>query len=189
MATKQTLRQKKYDKANTKQYLLKMNLKHDSDIIEKLSQVDSMQGYIKQLIREDIARTHLGSVPGSVPETMPVPVPVPVSAPKNSNEGNEKAMTKKYIIESAPKTIAEENSESAIREAIDSFIPSSFADDSIFGDMSPAEFADDIAQIKNCEQCLVEWYDEAGKDRPGTAEDLALAYQLLTALYLKVNEE
>ena len=38
-----------------------MNLVYDADIIEKLSSVPNVQGYIKQLIREDIART--GFVP------------------------------------------------------------------------------------------------------------------------------
>lgn len=63
MATKATVRQNRYDKAHTRQYLLKMHLENDADIIEKLSSVPSMQGYIKQLIRDDISRT------GSAPET------------------------------------------------------------------------------------------------------------------------
>ncbi len=44
----------KYDKANTKSVQLKLNLKTDADIIEKLDQVPSKMGYIKKLIREDI---------------------------------------------------------------------------------------------------------------------------------------
>ena len=47
-------RQRKYDKANTKPYALKLNLKTDADIIKKLSEVDSIQGYIKELIRKDL---------------------------------------------------------------------------------------------------------------------------------------
>lgn len=61
--------QSKYDKVHCKSYALKLNLVTDSDIIEKLSSVESVQGYIKQAIRADIART--GSVPEnstSVPE-------------------------------------------------------------------------------------------------------------------------
>jgi hypothetical protein len=44
----------KYDKANTKQVVLKLNLKTDNDIISKLGSVDNKQGYIKHLIRKDI---------------------------------------------------------------------------------------------------------------------------------------
>ena len=44
----------KYDAANTKQVHLKLNLTTDKDIIEKLGQVDNVQGYIKDLIRKDI---------------------------------------------------------------------------------------------------------------------------------------
>ena len=44
----------KYDAANTKQIHLKLNLKTDADILEHLAGVESVQGYIKQLIRADI---------------------------------------------------------------------------------------------------------------------------------------
>ena len=56
MATKEAhaLAVRKYDSKNTKQYHLKLNLGTDADIIAKLDSVDSMQGYIKRLIREDI---------------------------------------------------------------------------------------------------------------------------------------
>ena len=47
-------RQARYDGANTKQIHLKLNLKTDADILEKLEQVESIQGYIKGLIRSDI---------------------------------------------------------------------------------------------------------------------------------------
>ena len=46
----------KYDAKNTKQYHLKLNLNTDADIIEWLNQQPSVQGYIKQLIREDMWR-------------------------------------------------------------------------------------------------------------------------------------
>ena len=62
MATKATIRQMRYDKTHTKTYCIKMNLVNDADIIEKLSSVPSMQGYIKQLIRQDLT----GSVPVSM---------------------------------------------------------------------------------------------------------------------------
>ena len=44
----------KYDKANTTQVILKLNKKTDADIIEALKSVGSKQGYIKELIRENI---------------------------------------------------------------------------------------------------------------------------------------
>lgn len=46
---------KKYQKANTKMFTLRLNLNTDMDIIEKLEQDSNKQGYIKQLIRTDIA--------------------------------------------------------------------------------------------------------------------------------------
>ena len=55
MATKATLRAiRKYDDANTKKVMLKLNLKTDDDIIKKLEHVGNKQGYIKDLIRRDI---------------------------------------------------------------------------------------------------------------------------------------
>ena len=47
---------RKYDEANTRQYHLKLNLKTDADIIERLKQQKSAQGYIKRLIREDMKK-------------------------------------------------------------------------------------------------------------------------------------
>jgi hypothetical protein len=46
--------QAKYDKANTKMIQMKLNLKTDADILEKLASVGNKQGYIKALIRADI---------------------------------------------------------------------------------------------------------------------------------------
>lgn len=43
----------KYDKAHTKGIYLKLNTRTDADILSKLSKVGNVQGYIKQLIRED----------------------------------------------------------------------------------------------------------------------------------------
>lgn len=45
-----------YEKDNTKRVNLKFNKIHDSDILSRLSSVDNVNGYIKKLIREDIAR-------------------------------------------------------------------------------------------------------------------------------------
>lgn len=47
---------KKYDSANTKQIHLKLNLKTDADIIDRLKEQKNAQGYIKRLIREDIEK-------------------------------------------------------------------------------------------------------------------------------------
>lgn len=45
-----------YDRTHTRQIKLKLNLKTDADILQQLDTVDSIQGYIKRLIREDIGR-------------------------------------------------------------------------------------------------------------------------------------
>ena len=44
----------KYDAAHTKQVHLKLNINTDADIIEHLSKQESVQGYIKWLIRADM---------------------------------------------------------------------------------------------------------------------------------------
>lgn len=54
MPTKRTEYQYKYDKDNTKQYRLKLNITHDQDIIKHLDSMDNKQGYIKSLIRQDM---------------------------------------------------------------------------------------------------------------------------------------
>ncbi len=46
----------KYDAANTKQVHLKLNRKTDANVIAWLEGQDNVQGYIKQLIANDIAR-------------------------------------------------------------------------------------------------------------------------------------
>ena len=46
----------RYDAKATRQIKLKLNIKTDADILERLSEVDNMQGYIKHLIREDIKK-------------------------------------------------------------------------------------------------------------------------------------
>lgn len=47
----------KYNKSCTVQYSFRLNLNTDQKLIEKLSEVPSMAGYIKDLIRADIERT------------------------------------------------------------------------------------------------------------------------------------
>ena len=54
MPTKRSERQMRFDKDNTRRYGFKLNLRTDADIIEHLSKQESMQGYIKQLIRADM---------------------------------------------------------------------------------------------------------------------------------------
>lgn len=44
----------KYQAANTKAYVIRLNLNTDADIIQKLEQVNNKQGYIKNLIRSDL---------------------------------------------------------------------------------------------------------------------------------------
>lgn len=45
----------KYQKNNTRMFAIRLNLNTDADIINRLEEVKSKQGYIKQLIRADIA--------------------------------------------------------------------------------------------------------------------------------------
>ena len=58
MATEaQRKAQAKYDARNTRQVHIKLNLRTDKDVLDKLDEVPSKQGYIKRLIREDLERT------------------------------------------------------------------------------------------------------------------------------------
>lgn len=58
MATEAQIKaQKKYDADNTRQVHLKLNRRTDRDVLERLDNVPSKQGYIKRLIREDLERT------------------------------------------------------------------------------------------------------------------------------------
>lgn len=56
MPTKATQRQARYDAAHTARVTLKLNRATDADILAKLAAVDSKQGYIKSLIRADLAK-------------------------------------------------------------------------------------------------------------------------------------
>ena len=55
MPTKATQRQARYDRAHTTPVYLKLNNRTDADIIKHLASVGNKQGYIKNLIRADIA--------------------------------------------------------------------------------------------------------------------------------------
>lgn len=46
----------RYDKAKTKMYTIKVFINTEADIMEKLDGVPNKAGYIKSLIRADIAR-------------------------------------------------------------------------------------------------------------------------------------
>lgn len=48
--------QDRWDKENTIQVKLKLNVQNDADIIERLNSVGRKQTYIKELIRADIAK-------------------------------------------------------------------------------------------------------------------------------------
>ena len=52
--------QAKYDKEHTTRISLKLNLRTDRDILQWLQKQTSMQGAIKRLVREEIARTGAG---------------------------------------------------------------------------------------------------------------------------------
>ena len=56
MTPAQKRAKEKYDKANTVQVRLKLNRKTDSDILEALERSGNKQGYIKELIRNDLKR-------------------------------------------------------------------------------------------------------------------------------------
>lgn len=47
---------KKYEKANIRQILLKFHKTHDAAIIEKLDSLDSKNDYVRQLILQDLER-------------------------------------------------------------------------------------------------------------------------------------
>ena len=54
MALPETIRKAAKEKAYIRRYGLKLNINTDADIIAHLDKQSSMQGYIKQLIRQDI---------------------------------------------------------------------------------------------------------------------------------------
>lgn len=58
MSTREARRraEKKYQAANTKLLQIRLNFRTDQDILDKLSTEESMSGYVKRLIREDIRR-------------------------------------------------------------------------------------------------------------------------------------
>lgn len=53
-----------YDRKNTVRLSLKLNVRTDKDIIQWIRSQKSMQGTIKRLVREEIARTGSQDQPG-----------------------------------------------------------------------------------------------------------------------------
>ena len=56
MKDKQSQASIKYDKDNTKRLYIKLNKNNDKDILEHLDTQSNKQGYIKDLIRNDIKK-------------------------------------------------------------------------------------------------------------------------------------
>lgn len=65
--------QRRYDKKNTSQVLLKLNTKTDADVIGKLTSVDNKQGYLKELVRSDL-RNNSGILPFDSLRLLVIPV-------------------------------------------------------------------------------------------------------------------
>ena len=57
MGISRTARDARYNTKSSRFFSLKFNRATDADLIERLESVDSVNGYIRQLIREDIARS------------------------------------------------------------------------------------------------------------------------------------
>lgn len=49
--------QQRYKKAHVKQIAFTLNDRTDADILEHLERIPNKQGYIKQLIRDDMAKS------------------------------------------------------------------------------------------------------------------------------------
>lgn len=56
MPDKKERPQERFDRINSKVYRLKVMTRTEADIVEKLESEPNKSGYIKRLIREDIAR-------------------------------------------------------------------------------------------------------------------------------------
>ena len=52
---------KKYDSLRTKQYVMRLRIGADADVIEKLDSVPSKTEYIRELVRRDIKEHPLAS--------------------------------------------------------------------------------------------------------------------------------
>lgn len=65
----------KYDKENTTRINLKLNNKTDADIIQKLKAQESIQGYIKRLVRDDIQSSLMHEVSEDLKKIAFAPLP------------------------------------------------------------------------------------------------------------------
>ena len=68
MALPETIRKAQKEKAYIRRYGMKYNINTDADIIAHLERQKSIQGYIKQLIRADIA-AHAADAPAQKEES------------------------------------------------------------------------------------------------------------------------
>jgi len=98
-------------------------------------------------------------------------------------------MTREYIMSHTPAQIAAENTADEISIELEAlpFADGEAAD--LFGNNDPADIASDLPKVEWCEQLLVEWYDEREEERPCTAEELALAFHLYAAWYIRQGDE
>lgn len=63
MPTARSIRDARYNAKSSRRYGIKLNVNTDADLIARLDQVDSVNGYIRSLIRADIARSAAGKSP------------------------------------------------------------------------------------------------------------------------------
>lgn len=57
--------QRRYDKENVAQIRIALNKKYDADIIAYVKLLENKNGYLKQLIRDDIKRTGYDAIVGA----------------------------------------------------------------------------------------------------------------------------
>ena len=60
---KANIRSQRYHSSHIKQIKLGFSIENDSDILAKLDSVENKQGYIRDLIRADIARKNQSKTP------------------------------------------------------------------------------------------------------------------------------
>lgn len=67
MAKRSSEIQAKYDATHSKRYSMKFHVINDEEVINKLSSVPSVQGYVRQLVMKDI-----GSAPNKLTDILPI---------------------------------------------------------------------------------------------------------------------
>ena len=100
-------------------------------------------------------------------------------------------MDRTYILTHTPRQIAEEHDKRDIKfEMGYQDLPGDFLDvDGIFGDDNPANYSDEIMSVEEADSLLCGFYDEQYLERPGTAEDMAVAFQLMVAMAYKIDQD